>query len=291
MMVVGNHEIFGGVGNYSSGGLADTMPRYQVLVSTPANADPDPRWRERYYCLKYGPITVIVLDANNTSDDALDNHRDIPDGRSPDWQPGSEQNNWLIRQLKRAQTDASFTIVMSHPSSYIRGVHGTDDNPGIDYQTGYELRVLDPIFRRYGVDAVIQGHDHMVEHCVTGPRGWWSQPGAFDKNHPAHAAWLNDPSHLNYITMGNSGEGSRVAVPGWQNWMDINNVVPAAPVGTFYTDYFYDWGGQEQMSSYLDLQLAKTGNQWAATFTIVRRDDATGNITEFDRFVLTRPVP
>ena len=291
LMAVGNHEIYGGDGGYAKAGLTDTMPRYQAFVSHPDNGSADPRWKERYYSLRYGPVTFIVLDANNTSDDELDNHRDIPDGYSPDWEPGSEQYRWMIRQLEQAQSDSVFTIVMAHPASYSRGVHGTNDNPGTDYQTGYELRVLDSIFRQYGVDAVIQSHDHLVEHCVTGPQGWWNQPGAFHRDHPDHAAWSNDPKNLNYIVMGNSGEGSRDAHPHWTDWMDIQHDDPQAPPATYYSDYFYDWAGDDQKSSYLDVQLAKADQAWKATLKVVRRDNATGEVAEFDEFALTRAEP
>jgi len=290
-MAVGNHEIYGGEGGYAKGGLADTMPRYQAIVSNPDNETTDPRWAERYYSLKYGPITFIVLDANNTSADELDNHRDIPDGFSPDWEPGSEQYLWMLERLEQARSESAFTIVMSHPASYSRGVHGTSDNPGTDYQTGYELRTLDPVFRQYGVDAVIQSHDHLVEHCVTGPPGWWRQKGAFEPEHPQHSAWLDDPANLNYLVIGNSGEASRGAHPNWADWMDIHRDDPEAPVGTFYSRFFYPWVGLSQMASYLDLRVIKRGATWEATFSIVRRDDDTGEVAEFNEFILTRRDP
>ncbi len=290
MMVVGNHEIYGGAGGYEGGGLTDTMPRFQAVVSHPDNASENPQWKERYYSLKYGPVTFIVLDANNTSDAKLDNHRQIRAGFTPDWEPGSEQYRWMVQHLKRAQSDSAFTVVMCHPASYSRGVHGANDST-IDYQTGYELRALDPVFRQYGVDLVVQSHDHLVERCVTGPSGWWNHPGAFNRRHPNHAAWLNDTRNLNYIVMGNSGEGSRLAHPTWESWMDIHQYDVTAPPGTCYTDYFYEWAGVDSMSSYIDLRITRERGAWQAAIKVIRRDDSNGQVAEFDAFNLTRRSP
>jgi hypothetical protein len=266
------------------------MPRFQAFVSNPENGSADPRWRERYFSVRYGPATFIVLDTNGSSTPPWRNHLQIDPGNTPDWEPGSEQYRWLVAQLREAKRTSAFTFVLCHPASYCRGVHGTND-PKIDFQTGYQLRALDPLFRLAGVDAVIQCHDHLVEHCVTGPKGWWKAPGAFKPRDPHNATWLNDPANLNYLVVGNSGEGSREPQAGWEKWMDIHADDPQAPVGTFYTEYYYDWGGKQSMSSYLDLKIAKTGANWTATFSIVRRDDNGDVIATPYSFKLTRPDP
>ncbi len=272
--VVGNHEIYDESTVYAGGNLNTSMARYKAMASNPDNGSSNPNWKERYYTIKYGVATFIVLDANNTSDDSLDNHDYLNDGDTPDWQPGSEQYNWMINELQKAKNNGAFTFVLFHPSPYSRGTHGTDD-PNINKQRGYELRTLDPVFRQYGVDAVIASHDHTVEHCLTGPSGYESQ---MDET---------DPNNLNYITMGNSGEASRSAENGWQNWMQI----PGAAPGTYYTKYFYGWAGDDTKASSVDINFTnQQDGTWKAAFQIVRNDGETFDQWSIERADVPEPM-
>ena len=259
---MGNHEIYDPEHDgYASGGLAGTsMARFQAFCVNPDNGCTDPRWRGRYYAFTYGCVTCIVLDLNNTSNDALDNHDKIPDGYSPDWEPGSEQYDWMVEQLREAERKSAFTFVFAHPAPYSRGEHGTSDK-SIDYQRGFELRALDPIFRNHGVDAVFTSHDHIVEHCLTGPEGYWEDMD------------VNDPANLNYIVQGNSGHSARDPHPEWKQWMQI----PNAPPETFYTVWFYDWNKTNNprtvRCSLTDVQVSKaSARAWTAKFQVVSVD-------------------
>jgi len=266
-MAVGNHEIYERGRGYAGGNLDTAMARYRSLAHNPRNSSANPNWEERYYVLHYGVVTLIVLDANNTSDDNHDNHRLLLDGDTPDWEPGSEQYLWLLRELAAANQRSAFTFVLFHPAPYSRGVHGDP----LEKQSGYPLRILDPIFREYGVDAVICSHDHLVEHALTGPPG-------FERDMD-----VQDPDNLNWLTMGNSGHSSRGAADKWTTWMDIlgNNRAP------FYSTYFYGWAGDSDLASYVDLAISPLGgNLWQADFAIVRSDRRA-----FDTFSLTRPLP
>ncbi len=259
---VGNHEIYDPEHDeYASGGLAGaSMARFQAFCVNPDNGSNDPRWNGRYYAFTFGCATFIVLDLNNTSNDSLDNHDKIPDGCSPDWEPGSEQYRWMIEQLKIAQRTSAFTFIVAHPSPYSRGEHGTSDK-AIDYQRGYELRELDSVFRAYGVDAVFTSHDHMVEHCLTGPEGYWEKMD------------VNDPANLNYLVQGNSGHSARDPHPEWKRWMQI----PGAPPETFYTVWFYDWNKANNPTtvrcSLYDVQVSGiSASTWQATFQLISID-------------------
>lgn len=279
--IVGNHEIYDPAhDNYASGGLAGTsMARFQAFCINPDNESSDPRWRSRYYAFTYGCATFIVLDLNNTSDDALDNHDKIPDGCSPDWEPGSEQYLWMIEQLDTAQRSSAFTFVFTHPAPYSRGVHGTSDK-AIDYQRGFELRSLDSVFRTYGVDAVFASHDHMVEHCLTGPEGYWEKMD------------VNDPANLNYLVQGNSGHSARDPHPEWKRWMQI----PGAPPETFYTVWFYDWNKGNSPAtvrcSLYDVQISKiSARTWQARFQVISIDDLHEQMRHDDVFTIHRNDP
>jgi len=235
--------------------------------ANPPNHAANPAWSERYYSFRYGCATFVVLDANNDSNDKYDNHTYLADGTTPDWSPGSEQYNWMTARLAEARNTSAFTFVCFHPSPYCRGGHGSPK----ESQSGYQLRALDPIFREYGVDAVFTSHDHVIEHCVTGPAG-------FEKNLD-----VADPRDLNWFVVGNSGQSSRTAKKGWQNWMSVkgNGKEP------FFTRYFYSWAGNSNLASFLEVKLEPlAGNLWKATLEVVRTDGK-----RFDQTVFQRRAP
>ena len=313
-MVMGNHDINynGTPGNgYHGGGKLLSVPRFQEFCANPDNGSEDFHARERYYGFSHGPCRFIMLDANNTDTTAftaeeepdpylrnLDNHDAIPDGMPAAWGYGrydkrfeedpahTEQFNWMIRELRKGQAEAAFTIVCFHPSPYSRGTHAgpepASSEGGRNYQRGYQLRALDPIFRRYGVDLVLTGHDHMVQRSLTGPEGFHR-----DKDTPE--AW-NREENLNYICGGNGGYDCRDVVEGWETWMDIlgNDGPP------YYTVYFYDWIKQNEYVSYLDVEIQRidgSADEYEASLKVIRTDSFGREVTEHDPFTLTRRLP
>lgn len=267
-MVVGNHEIYEkDQGGYPGGNLSTAMKRFKAICDNPDNESSNDQWKERYYAFGYGPSYFIILDANNTSSDEYDNHEYLGDGETPDWEPGSEQYNWMIEQLKYAKTKYPFTFVLFHPAPFSRGIHGAPREP----QTGHKLRVLDPIFRKYRVDAVFTGHDHIVERSVTGPGAFFKK---YDRGMQDPRTW-RDENNLNYLIQGNSGHSSRSAPAGWQSWIDItgNDNKP------FYTAYYFGdiyelegWEGDPSYTSFNNVDIAwNTERQsWRAVFKTVR---------------------
>jgi len=260
---IGNHEIY--TSGWNNGSLDYAMARYKSLFNHPANGSSNPYWEERYYTIKYACATFIVLDTNNDlSTSGYDNHDYLGDYETPPWAPGSQQYIWMVDQLAQAQSDSVFTFVLFHPSPYCRGAHGDPCEP----QRGIEIRTLDTVFRQYAVDAVFTSHDHMVEHCLTGPDGFHVQMD------------LADPNNLNWFVQGNSGHTSRMAQTGWETWMDVldNDAQP------FYTLYFYSWAGDNTLSSFLDVDIAYKGyGLWQATFQTVRSDGQVYDVCAFQR--------
>jgi 3',5'-cyclic AMP phosphodiesterase CpdA len=270
VFVLGNHEVYGGARMAArtlvSGNPPSTLKTYRAYVDAPPNDSPEPTWEEHYFAFSYGPARFIVLDTNNTSRDDLDNSRYMPDGFTADWEPGSAQYRWLERELRRAQAEAAFTFVAMHPAPYSRGAHGSPE----DAQSGYPLRLLDPLFRRYGVDAVLAGHDHMAERCLTGPAG-------FERTMAD-----GDEANLNYFVVGNSGHSTRLPGQGWQQWLSVGG--DGQP--PYYSRYYYDWT-QTEFTSYLDVVVEQVElRRWRAQFRVVRSD---GRI--FDPVVLERQAP
>jgi hypothetical protein len=269
-LAIGNHEIFEDSPEhhqgYGRGNLETTMARYRALIDVPPNGSSTPDWNERYYAVHYGVATFLVLDTNNTSDDQLDNHDYLDDGSTPDWEPGSEQYRWMVAQLQEAQRSSVFTFVMMHPAPYTRGGHGDRE----EHQSGQHLRALDPLFRQMGVDAVIASHDHLVEHCLTGPEGF---EAAMD---------VASPQNLNYLVNGNGGQATRPPARGWESWMSIGG--DGSP--PFHTIYFYDWIGTDH-TSFLEVDIEPLeGDRWRASFRTIRDDSQV-----FDSFAIERQDP
>ena len=273
---IGNHEIWtaektGGVEGdlslgYNNGNLSTTMARFKAYVSYPQNNSINPQWEERYYAFKYGPVTFIVLDSNSLET----NGHLATINATPGWIPGTEQYDWMIEELKKAQKESVFTFVMMHHSPYTRGGHG---NPN-EVQSGYLLRCLDGVFHKYGVDAVITSHDHLVERSVTGPKEVISyQVLLKDK--------INTSEILNYFVVGNSGHSARPAASGWENWLAVS-LDGKEP---YFSKYFYDWAeSPANFFSFLNVDITKQedGN-WQAAFDVIRTDGK-----KFDKVIINR---
>jgi hypothetical protein len=89
---------------------------------------------ERYRSFTKGPVTFYVLDSNY-----LD----------------PKQVAWLEEELKKPRTD--WRVAFFHHPLYTTARRGPD----------VELRaILEPLFVKYGVDVVFQGHEHVYERLV-----------------------------------------------------------------------------------------------------------------------------
>jgi 3',5'-cyclic AMP phosphodiesterase CpdA len=104
--------------------------------------------RPKYYTFNAGPAQFFSLDTNKEG-------ASIKPAASI--LPGSRQYRWLKREL--AVSTAAWKIVFLHVPVYTAKDHG-------DHETVREA--LEPLFTRYGVDVVFQGHNHYYER--TSPR-------------------------------------------------------------------------------------------------------------------------
>ncbi|EAW37786.1 metallophosphoesterase [Lyngbya sp. PCC 8106] len=87
----------------------------------------------RYYTFRRGPVQFFALDTN----------------KSADW---STQLAWLEEQLRRS--DATWKIVFAHHPIYSSGVYGVNETL---------IKKLTPLFKTYGVQLYINGHEHNYE--------------------------------------------------------------------------------------------------------------------------------
>lgn len=174
---LGNHDYFGGpgdLGKYATPDSERAVRKYQTYFDLPDNDAIEDSHSERYYSMRHGVVTFIVLDTINGLPDrsGMDtNWRLLGEGEggfAPDWQPGSVQYTWLQKELVKAQETSRFTFVMFHHIPYTSGIHGrpAGEKPKGDILSSQPLQTLTPLFLRHGVDAVFGGHDEMYEHSV-----------------------------------------------------------------------------------------------------------------------------
>ena len=170
----GNHDYW----SYNDGGNVGITKYLSYFEYEPNQANVSDRQHELFHRVDYGPVTFLFMDACNGNDDVLleDTSRELSrrdaDGYgnrciAPDFNPGSEMYNWLEEQLEDAQKNSAFTFVVCHQCPYSAGYHGgpivEKGIGGGDTQTGRALRVLEPLFHKYGVDGWLCGHDEMME--------------------------------------------------------------------------------------------------------------------------------
>lgn len=133
--VLGNHEYY----------YTTTCPLYFEFFALPGN--------ERWYSFDYGNVHFIALDVN---DDNVEQ-----EGEQVYWyEAGTEQYNWLVNDLETHQS-AEFTFVFFHQPPYSSKRHALTDGYAPTMRSN-----LCPLFERYGVDVVFNGHDHGYERSL-----------------------------------------------------------------------------------------------------------------------------
>ena len=222
---LGNHDydglsttLGGNAEPYSQPFAEEGVARYRAYFSLPGNNHPDSDARsERYYWMRYGPVSLIVLDTNNDSISTtspatnwdtgryaahpLRGENEPPEqggqGLAPDIHGGvrdaatSLQYRWLADTLMRARRESAFVFLVTHHAPYSSFVHG---HPA-EQQSGHPLRKLDRLFHHHGVDAVFSGHDESVERSVTKGTRAGGRPGAHEI-HYFLITTISDPTGL-----------------------------------------------------------------------------------------------
>ena len=128
------------IGNHDNNTLA-ALP-YRELFTLPENGASAnyPDHKERYYSFDYGPVHFVALDTELAFAD--------PARRQ-------EQLSWLSADL--VATTQPWRVVFFHKPPYSSGEHGSDL---------LIRQAFGPIFEQYGVQLVINGHDHHYERIV-----------------------------------------------------------------------------------------------------------------------------
>ena len=134
--VVGNHEIETGMGDGGYDGFLTRLAR-------PATGAPGlpTTWSGRW-----GNVALVALDANDVSTEITRNN-----GVS-----GGHQDDWLAATLEALRRDPTIDWIVAgfHHCAYCtNAVHGSDAG----------VRRWAPLFDRYHVDLVLNGHNHCYE--------------------------------------------------------------------------------------------------------------------------------
>ena len=102
-----------------------------------------------YYSFDYQGVHFTCLNSNDTPNPKDPETRGISDA----------QLSWCESDLA-AHKDDKFLIVMMHKGLFDAGGHSCNYD-GADYDIEKMRRQLAPLFTKYGVDLVLEGHDHL----------------------------------------------------------------------------------------------------------------------------------
>lgn len=143
---------------------------------------PNEETGKEYYSFVYVNTYFIMLDTNDLNSD----------GKLSD-----TQYSWLENTLKKAQNNEKikWTIVGMHKGPFTAGSHAYDADV-------IAMRVqLNPLFVKYGVDLVLQGHDHT--YSVTNPVGADGKAVATERD--SRNALVNSEGVI-YMNLGTMGD-------------------------------------------------------------------------------------
>ncbi|MFJ8039243.1 purple acid phosphatase family protein [Kitasatospora sp. NPDC096147] len=137
MVATGNHDMEPW---YSANGYGGHAKRLDLPTNGPSNCP-------SVYSFTYGNLAVLSLDANDVSNE-------IPANRG---YSGGTQTTWLEQTLKglRADPAIDFIVVFFHHCAYaVTTSHASEGGVRTSWT---------PLFDKYNVDLVVNGHNHMYE--------------------------------------------------------------------------------------------------------------------------------
>ena len=131
---------------YRSSALVPTMGNHDswgwdMWVANHNLTDPDTGERGSYYSFDYGNAHFIILNGNIAE---ANNRKAMLD----------KEYAWLVRDLE-AHKDADFKFIIEHQGMYSYPVH-TNEAETVEIRS-----ILVPLIDEYGVDMMMQGHDHI----------------------------------------------------------------------------------------------------------------------------------
>ena len=176
MAISGNHET-----TYKNGSN-ETYKHFHNKIPTQTST------RQGYfYSFIYGNTKFIMLNTNELSGNQLK----------------LEQYNWLVNELKN--NTATWTIVAMHNPMYSVGKYGMNET--INHACLGLRSQLQALFAQYGVDLVLQGHDHAVSR--TYPISSMGQPQQEIVEMRGGVEYSINPKGVIYLMNGTAGYQTR----------------------------------------------------------------------------------
>ena len=102
-------------------------------------------------------VLLVFIDTNPLIPEFYSNSEYGPNVRTQD---SARQKQWLEEVLNDSSPAVKWKIVVGHHPMYSGG--GRTEA----YDTRAIRRSLEPLFRKYGVDVYLAGHEHSLQHIV-----------------------------------------------------------------------------------------------------------------------------
>jgi hypothetical protein len=187
MVGPGNHD----VEPFTDNGFAGLITRFPHFGSNAANAGSGSQVVQSF---TYSNVGIIGLDDSDIS--TLDT---VNNGYT-----SGQQTSWFEQQLQKYRAAGSgidFIVVFFHHCPYCSGGPGSD---------GGDRTVWQPLFDRYNVDLVINGHNHLYE------RAYPMIGGVIQAQTPSGGTVTPATQGTTYICTGGGGQGlAATATSGW----------------------------------------------------------------------------
>lgn len=267
LLAMGNWETFGARnGGYDPAAVHASRKKSLAYIDGAPNNNP--KYQNAYYRTDYGPVTLLTLDSCNGLPDDTDFDTNInidaatyPGDDMPDLNPGSDQWNWVMAQLKDARAKGQVIFAQFHHIPYSSGGHiipvSMKDSSG---QAGVPMRVYTPSFQYYGVTAVLCGHNETFERSLVGDVLFYDAGVAGDGIDPPEDE--KDPRCKNP----------------WQQWVASNDEPEL-------------WKGRQLVQGgrhygHLEIDVVRAGDGWDVTLTPVQNfpvTDEDGKVVALER--------
>ncbi len=267
LLAMGNWETFGARnGEYAPEAIHAS--RRKSLAHIDGASNNNPKYDNAYYRTDYGPVTILTLDSTNglPDDTDFDTNTNIdmatyPGDDQPDLNPGSDQWNWTMEQLKDARAKGQVIFVQFHHVPYSSGGHilpvSMENSSG---QAGVPMRAYTPSFQEYGVAAVLCGHNETFERSLVGDVLFYDAGVAGDG--------IGGPEDV---------RDPRCANP-WQQWISHKDDPE------LWKDHQLVQGGRHY--GHVEIDLVREDAGWDITLTAVHNfpvNDEAGKVTGFER--------
>jgi hypothetical protein len=267
LLAMGNWETFGARnGEYAPEAIHAS--RRKTLAHIDGAPNNNPKHDNAYYRTDYGPVTILTLDSTNglPDDTDFDTNTNIdmatyPGDDQPDLNPGSDQWNWTMEQLKDARAKGQVIFVQFHHVPYSSGGHilpvSLQNSSG---QAGVPMRAYTPAFQEYGVAAVLCGHNETFERSLVGDVLFYDAGVAGDG--------IGGPEDV---------RDPRCANP-WQQWIAHKDDPE------LWKDRQLVRGGRHY--GHVEIDLVREGAGWNITLTAAHNfpvNDEAGKVTGFER--------